>query len=232
MARIQPQITGVLTVLFAGLVASYWYLVSFQFTGGIIYFFFSLIMLVGVLVLREIWGDVIPQTQEAQELDRNPKAVLIGFGRPKAAYIGYGAALGGGFTLLSLYGFSIGLPSGTSALALTGPYLALDNKFLIVVLMAPGIEEATFRSVIYSWAYNKSGNVHLAAGVSAFSFSIYHFYAYGPYLQTAFVAAGLFGFAAAEVGAFTGSLWAPWVGHTIYNFSIFGQVFGFAVVVG
>lgn len=229
MARIQAHISGLAVALIVGLFASVGYFLSVQFTGGFIYFAIALVALVGLSFVVSFWGDRIPKMEGAQEADRHPEAVLIGFGPFRAKYAAWGGGVGAVFGYLALNGLSIGLPATGSALSLGSPYLALDNKFIIIGLLAPGIEEMAFRGVFYSILYDQTRNVHLSAAVQSVFFSYYHAWAYGPYLQTYYVAAGLFGFVAAEVGAATGSLWAPWLAHTINNTIIFGNVYGFAV---
>ena len=129
----------------------------------------------------------------------------------------FGLFLGLGFVALNLISptFAIGYPMVSVLIA----------QFLVILLVAPIVEEILFRSTLLSYA--KMGpstpQIVFAVLITAFLFSVFHWQAYGVGLQTAFVGAGLFGIIAGWVAIDRQSVLPVIIMHIIFNAWLFAK---------
>lgn len=123
----------------------------------------------------------------------------------------FGFFLGLGFIILNTLNpsFAIGYPI----------VAALTAQLVVIIIVAPVVEEILFRSTLISYAQFGTQTSHLifAVALSAVLFSVFHFAAYGIGLQTAFIGAGLFGAIAGFVAISRQSVLPVIIMHAMLN---------------
>lgn len=132
----------------------------------------------------------------------------------------------------------IGIPSAVTTLGIPLSVLVAAGvlgRFVIICVIAPIVEELTFRDFILDYFDEKLVNFPyiLAVGLSSALFSFFHYMAYGQSLVAAggtLFSAFLFGFLMCYVRRWTKSNISNIVIHGIFNFWIISApfvVFGF-----
>ncbi len=101
--------------------------------------------------------------------------------------------------------------------------LALQAGLVIVVVVAPLVEEPLFRSITFGILDKATGNRVLAIFGQAMAFSLYHWRVYGMGLQTAFVGAFVFALLAQLVTIERKSIVPAIFMHMLFNLFLFSQ---------
>lgn len=155
---------------------------------------------------------------------------LVGIGKNIGKDVMLGLVVGVVFFVLSKLVPSIGtigLPPGTASIG------DVYGKFLLVVIIAPIVEEVFFRGASLSF-FDKQLKMSflISALISSALFAGYHFVAYGSSISSAsgsFVLAGVVGFGLCYLRKYSNSLTPGIIVHAVLNFLILNQLFGVVV---